>query len=296
MADGEENNQEPVVPVVVPPSFTIDPFDRHKMKWSRWVERLEGAFVLFGVQQNAKLPMLLHYMGGETYDILSDKLAPVRPNQKTYAEVVETLQAHFNPEPLEILENFRFKCRKQADDRPDESIDEYLIALRKLAITCNFGDYLNTALRNQFVFGLKDRAIQSRLLEVRNLNLERAREIAVSMELSSKGGREIQSKQGRSEVNLVDNSRGSVARSQAPRTNVNKKKSEKFVPEKKRGQCYRCGSDSHYADKCKHIRTQCSYCKIAGTWRECARRRVLGRRSRRPTCWRSRRPTEVMKK
>lgn len=256
----------PVVPAAVPPTFSIDPFDRHKMKWSRWVERLESAFVLFGVQDGVKLHMLLHYMGGETYDILSDKLAPERPHQKTYDQVVAVLEAHFNPEPLEILENFRFHCRKQADDRPDETIHEYLIALRKLAITCNFGNYLSTALRNQFVFGVKDRAIQSRLLEVRGLTLERAQEIAVSMELSNKGGREIQAKQGRSEVNFVENSRGSAARVQAPRTNANanKKKCEKTEPEKRRGQCYRCGSDFHYADKCKHIRTQCNYCKVAG--------------------------------
>nr|XP_029711580.1 uncharacterized protein LOC115256768 [Aedes albopictus] len=188
-------------------SFIIDPFDRHKMKWSRWVERLEGAFNLFGVQPDTRLFLLLHFMGGETYDILCDKLAPEKPQQRTYADIVAALEDHFNPEPLEILENFRFKCRRQGDDRPDESIDEYLIALRKLAITCKFGDYLNTALRNQFVFGLKDRAIQARLLEVRNLTLTRARDMAVSMELSSKGGREIQSKQDRPDVNLVDRQR-----------------------------------------------------------------------------------------
>nr|XP_029719642.1 uncharacterized protein K02A2.6-like [Aedes albopictus] len=136
------------------------------MKWSRWVERLEGAFNLFGVQPDTRLFLLLHFMGGET-----------------------------------------FKCRRQGDDRPDESIDEYLIALRKIAITCKFGDYVNTALRNQFLFGLKDRTIQARLLEVRNLTLNRARDMAVSMELSSKGGREIQSRQDRPDVNLVDRQR-----------------------------------------------------------------------------------------
>ncbi|XP_058828320.1 uncharacterized protein K02A2.6-like [Topomyia yanbarensis] len=254
-----------IVPAAVPTSFKIDPFDRHKMKWSRWVERLEGAFVLFGVQNEVRLYMLLHYMGGETYDIISDKLAPERPQQQTYDAIVRLLEAHFNPEPLEILENFRFKCRKQADDRPEETIDEYLIALRKLAITCNFGDYLRTALRNQFVFGLKDRAIQSRLLEVRNLTLERAREIAVSMELSNKGGREIQSKQGRSEVNLVQHSRvnNANAQVQGPRTIANKKKREKPDSENK-GECFRCGSSGHYANKCYHVRTVCNFCKLAG--------------------------------
>ncbi|XP_055522452.1 uncharacterized protein K02A2.6-like [Wyeomyia smithii] len=215
-AAGDENPANAAVataPVAMQSSFTIDPFDRHRMTWSRWVERLEGAFVLFGVHQETKLYMLLHFMGGETYDVVCDKLAPEKPQRKTYAEIVRVLEAHFNPEPLEILENFRFKSRKQGEDRPEETIDEYLIALRKLAITCNFGEYLNTALRNQLVFGLKDRTIQSRLLEVQNLTLERAREIAVSMELSSKGGREIQSRQGKPEINLVEQKKFNAAKS-----------------------------------------------------------------------------------
>ncbi|XP_055543345.1 uncharacterized protein LOC129728892 [Wyeomyia smithii] len=215
-AAGDENPANAAVataPVAMQSSLTIDPFDRHRMKWSRWVERLEGAFVLFGVQQETKLYMLLHFMGGETYDVVCDKLAPEKPQRKTYAEIVRVLEAHFNPEPLEILENFRFKSRKQGEDRPEETIDEYLIALWKLAITCNFGEYLNTALRNQLVFGLKDRTIKSRLLEVRNLTLERARKIVVSMELSSKGGREIQSRQGKPEINLVEQKKFNAAKS-----------------------------------------------------------------------------------
>lgn len=264
-------NPDPQVPVFAPAmmqsAFTIDAFDRHRMKWSRWVERLEGAFVLFGVRDDTKLFMLLHFMGSETYDTVCDKLAPAKPQTKTYAEIVRLLEAHFNPEPLEILENFRFKCRKQGDDRPEETIDDYLIALRKLAITCNFGNYLDTALRNQLVFGLKDRVIQSRLLEVRNLTLDRAREIAVSMELSSKGGREIQLRQGKSEINLVEPTRSvrgnTPAKTKVTNANYDKKNKEKLGSGKK-GQCYRCGSASHFANKCPHIRTVCHYCKMVG--------------------------------
>lgn len=104
----------------------------------------------------------------------------------------------------------------------------------------------------------------SRLLEVRNLTLDRARGIVVSMELSNKGGREIQSKQGKSEVNLVEGSRGSAGRVQIVRTNTKKKKCSNSEQPKKKGECFRCGSDAHYADKCIHIRTQCNYCKLTG--------------------------------
>ena len=59
--------------------------------------------------------------------------------------------------------------------------------LEKLAQTCSFGDYLDKALRNQFVFGLQNRAIQSRLLEIRDLTLAKAKDIAFGMEMSNRG-------------------------------------------------------------------------------------------------------------
>ncbi|XP_058456616.1 uncharacterized protein K02A2.6-like [Malaya genurostris] len=255
-----------VASIAMQSTFTVEPFDRHKMKWSRWVERLEGAFLLFGVRDDAKLPMLLHYMGAETYDVVSDKLAPEKPQTKTYDEIVQTLENHFNPEPLEILENFRFKCRKQCDERADESIDDYLIALRKLAITCNFGNYLSTALRNQFVFGIKDRGIQARLLEVRGLTLDRAREIAVSMEASAKGGQEIHSRQGKPDLNLVEHPPTKPARGKVNKKFIvseKKTKSHKH-PDTKRSECFRCGSVAHFANKCPHIKTTCNYCNVTG--------------------------------
>ncbi|XP_065073044.1 uncharacterized protein LOC135697359 [Ochlerotatus camptorhynchus] len=149
-------------------------------------------------------------MGPETYETLCDKIAPDNPRTKTYPVIVDTLEQHFDPRPLEISENFRFKCRRQGDKNatsPDETIDEYLVALRRIAVTCNFGNYLNTALRSQLVFGLKRNYIRGRLVERRDLTMNDARDIAVSMELSQKGAAEIAGTISKSEVNAVQHLR-----------------------------------------------------------------------------------------
>ncbi|XP_058817568.1 uncharacterized protein K02A2.6-like [Topomyia yanbarensis] len=198
---------------VPPPSFTIDPFDKRKLKWMRWVERLENAFIIYAVDDvDMRKSLLLHHMGAESYDIICDKIAPDAPRDKTYQQIVDILETFFNPRPLEISENFRFKCRRQGDKdaaTPEESVDEYLVALRRIAVTCNFGQYLETALRNQLVFGIKRNDIRSRLLEKRELTLQSARDIAVSMELSKKGGAEIEGCQGKQEVHKVQHQSGS---------------------------------------------------------------------------------------
>ncbi|KAK9720235.1 hypothetical protein QE152_g22173 [Popillia japonica] len=96
--------------------FTIETFDKHKSKWSRWIERLEGAFTIFKITQpQEKKHLLLHYIGQEAYDILSDKVALKKAQEKSYEELVEILGYFFEPKPLEIVENYKFHLRKQAE-------------------------------------------------------------------------------------------------------------------------------------------------------------------------------------
>ncbi|XP_058817327.1 uncharacterized protein K02A2.6-like [Topomyia yanbarensis] len=252
--------------VLPSPNFSIDAFDKKKLKWMRWVERLETAFSIFGIADAVmRKNLLLHHMGPETYDVICDKIAPEVPRDKTYEQIVVTLEGFFNPQPLEISENFRFKCRRQGDKNaasPDESVDEYLVSLRRIAVTCNFGDYLDTALRNQLVFGIKRNDIRSRLLERRILTLQEARDIAVSMELSRKGGAEIEGNLAKQEVFALRRMKGKSAKN--IEISEKGKSSTNVHPNAGKVSCFRCGDKSHLANACKHRETVCSFCKIKG--------------------------------
>nr|XP_029711524.1 uncharacterized protein K02A2.6-like [Aedes albopictus] len=266
-----------------PPNFAIDPFDKKKLKWMRWVERLENAFAIYGVVDPAmQKNLLLHHVGSETFDIACDKIAPDTPRQKTYAEIVDALEGFFNPQPLEISENFRFKCRRQGDSNaasPDETVDEYLVALRRIAVTCNFGAYLETALRNQLVFGIKRNDIRSRLLERRQLTLQDALDIAVSMELSRKGGAEIEGNLGKQEVNAMHRSTGFKGKKEKHnKINAGGKSFSKVGQSASDSSCFRCGEKSHFANTCRHKDTVCSFCKLKGHLAKvCMKRSASGR-------------------
>lgn len=233
----------------------FEKFDKTKMQWSRWVERFEGTLIVVAPEDAKKLPLLLIYMGPETYDLLCDKLAPAKPTDKTYNEVKDILKRIYDPDPLEIMENYRFHLRKQADD---ETVEEFSIALRKLAIHCKFGEYLCTALRNQFVFGLRSVRIQNRLLETTALTMDGALTTAKAMELSAKGGAEIQQqKESKSTVNYIQQ-RNKTTKGKQPTPSTSK------VQESKKVLCFRCGKQDHRADKCTHKNTTCSYCDKKG--------------------------------
>ncbi|CAB3983485.1 Hypothetical predicted protein [Paramuricea clavata] len=90
--------------------------------------------------------------------------------------------------PLEIAESFHFGTRSQ---KPGESIGEYVVALKKLSIHCNFGEFLNRALRNRFVCGLNNVKIQNKLLTTENITFDKACQIAKSMEMAERNTQEF---------------------------------------------------------------------------------------------------------
>lgn len=243
--------------VPVAPNFAIEPFEKEKCKWSRWVKRLEGSFRMFNVPLNRHKDYLLHYMGATTYDLLCDHIGPIEPETKTYTEIVATLGAFFDPEPLEMVEVWKFRTRNQKEG---ETVKEFVMELQRDAKFCKFGDYLKKELRNQLVFGLRSKRTRSRLIEEKDLTFEKALEIALSMEASGEGA-EIFEKRSH-DVNYTDSRSMKV-------TNTTKKK------------CYRCGSEAHLASVCRHKETVCSFCKKPGhLQRVCLKYQSQGEKSK----------------
>ena len=250
-------------------NFNVEAFSQTNTTWARWVKRFETALELYECDVQLKRQYLLHYMGAATYNVLCDKLLPKAPEEKTYDEIVTILTEHFDPKPNEILENYRFHLRKQ---KPEETCEKFLVALRKLAINCNFGEYLDTALRNQFVFGLTNQKIQSRLLEKSTLTLKDAVSVAAAYEAAEKGGIELH------QSNNNNNSVGVVNKMQSAKRKNEKKKRQTVQQEKaatsapsdgnKKKSCYRCGSTAHMANECKHKHTVCNFCSIKGHLRK----------------------------
>lgn len=240
--------------------FQMEIFDKRLFKWDTWISRLERSFLIYGINESMKLTYLLHYIGIEAYDVLADEMGS-KPDDSTYEIVCKKLKAHYKPETLEIVENYKFHMRRQEEG---ESVDDYLIGLRKLAKNCGFGDYLSKALRNQLVFGLRNKVAQNQCLRKKDLSLEVAVDIAKGTEASDVGEAVLGGRvKLEAEVNKIV---------------FNKKKTEiskKFQPVKKANgkqkvECFRCLGE-HYANECKFIKYICSKCKLKGHIRKACR-------------------------
>ena len=105
-----------------------------------YLKRVEVFYKANDIAEDKQVTVFLSVVGGKTFSLLRDLLAPDKPQDKTLAVLFETLKRHFKPKPLVIVERFYFHKRNQS---PTESMAEYLAELRWLATHCEFGNYLN---------------------------------------------------------------------------------------------------------------------------------------------------------
>ncbi len=131
------------------------------------------------------------------------------------------------------------------DQLEGETVTEYDAALRKLATHYQFADYLEEALRNRFVCGLRDGAVQRRLLSEKELSLAKAMDLAVSMEAAEKNTQSV-----KGHDSSIKQIKG------------------QYHPLKSRSHsqqsCYRCGKNNHAAKDCKFKDTTCHTCGKTG--------------------------------
>ena len=76
--------------------------------------------------------------------------------------------------------------------RKGESVAAYVSELQGLAQFCNYGDLLETMLRDHLVCGINDESIQRRLLAETALTFKKALELAQGMENAAKDVLEMQ--------------------------------------------------------------------------------------------------------
>ena len=241
----------------------LSEFVEGKENFVNYVERLDQYFEANDIEDEKKMAVFLSVIGPGAYGILRNLVQPGLPKDKTYNELVKALTDHYMPKPLIISERFKFHKRNQKEG---ETVAAYVVELKKLTIYCEFGAFLNEALRDRLVCGLKSENIQKKLLSEADLDFEKAIKISTAMETAEK---DTLSFTGTESVNFTKARTSGTSHTQGKhRTHMNSKKGF-HAPSGKGSQCYRCG-DAHFADKCKFKSTKCYKCgKIGHLARKC---------------------------
>jgi hypothetical protein len=140
-----------------------------------YTERLQQYFIANDIESAAKKrAVLISKVGGQTYQLIKNLLAPEKPMDKSLEEI-EVVRKHHHPQPSVI-------------------VSTYVAELRKLSEHCNFND-LNERLRDQLVWGIKDQRVQRRLLGEQDLTFAKALELAQAAETVEKYAKQLDNRE-----------------------------------------------------------------------------------------------------
>ena len=136
----------------------ISEFDSTSKDWVSYTERLQQYFVANGVGAAEKQrAILLSICGATAYRLIHSLVAPDKPSNHSFGELVKLVRAHHNPKPSATVQRFKFnsRCRRQ-----EESVAAFVAELRQLTEYCDFGASLDDMLCDCLVCGINDERIQ----------------------------------------------------------------------------------------------------------------------------------------
>ncbi|XP_046869134.1 uncharacterized protein LOC124461688 [Drosophila willistoni] len=162
----------------------LETFDlNHPNKWTTYKQRFELYLLANDVTEEArKKAALLTLAGAPLFELLTSLASPTHVSDLSLSEIYEILNQHLSPCQSEIAAYYQFHKR---DQLIDESVANYMAALRTLAVDCKFGAALDRMLRDRFVCGMKDEGLQKSLLAEADLTIQRAMERATSSEAAA---------------------------------------------------------------------------------------------------------------
>ena len=102
--------------------------------WKAWKRRFETYLVALNVKDDARKRALLLYQAGQETQEIFKTLSDTGANYKT---AIKKLDEYFLPKKNIDYETFRFR---QASQKSDESLNQFVTRLRKLALHCEFSD------------------------------------------------------------------------------------------------------------------------------------------------------------
>ena len=201
---------------------------------------------------------LCSVMGKDCLKIMNSLPTLTEVDRRNPGRIKDELRAHFVPQRHVLFERYKFNSASQ---QATDTVDSYLVRLRQLAGSCDFGTLKDSLIRDRLVIGTTDTSTRDRLLRERPVpDLARCAESLRASELSRTHKREMEGRpdsHGATSVEFVKN-------------NVRKPQGKgKWTPSfqkstKKGGKCGYCGYSSHNRSECLARSAKCNSCGKMG--------------------------------
>ncbi|XP_077507844.1 uncharacterized protein LOC144118961 [Amblyomma americanum] len=222
------------------------------------VERFDHFFKASKVSDELKVLVFITAIGKKAYKTLKTLLELEKPERKTHTQLAQTLREQYVPKPSVIAE--RLKCNRRFQQE-GETAAAFAIELKWLAASCDFGTFLDEALRDRFVAGLCYEETQAELPKESKLTFKTACDIARNIDLARKESQEFQPNVRQGIVSVLHRKQDAGKRS--PRSREETATVPGGARATKSLDCFRCGSE-HKASTRKFRKYHCRLCNRVG--------------------------------
>ena len=245
---------------------SIEAFDESQEDFESYVSRVKMFFVANDVDDKKKVAAFFSLAGPKVFGLARDLLSPKKPEESTFAVILETLKSHYKPKAVLIYERYKFYSRAQ---KTGESVNDFVAALKALAHTCEFGGTLSEMLRDRFVMGLSSDKVQQVLLAESDLTFDKAVSMATAREAASKDVQAMSSgtvhyvpgPQGGPKKTFMSSSKSrSAGKAKPANASFHSSGSNSNIP---KTPCTGCGQ-LHWKRDCMFKNATCHLCKQKG--------------------------------
>lgn len=240
-------------------NYQLQPFDGEN--WYCFEQQLECIITLNEVAEEKKVPLLLTKLTTKVLDVLNTLCTPEITTKLTYAVLCEKLKKKYTKIQPTPLDRATFRSRNQL---PTESVEDYVLQLKKLGARCNFKD-LDDQIKEKLIDGAHSRLVKFELLKCKSdISLEEMINLARTVETAL-----IQTNEVKKENSISDTSDMFLyeQRKTEGRKPVTNKNTNRFNRESKPNSyykreqiCYCCGASNHTKAQCRLQKKFCSEC------------------------------------
>lgn len=227
-------------------------------------ERFENQLDVCGVAEQAKAGLLIASISANVYKVLKNLCDPELPKSKNYSELIALLQSHF------VARISIFKERRtfyQAAQTKKETVNDWHLRIKGLAVNCAFGNELTSILKDRFISGLVSGPVFDRIAEEEpTISLEDVVNIAVSKDDYVRQNRPQQSAEPKAPKQPKPKKQPAPAATSAPPTHQMSQMhvADNSKQNQKSNLCRACGKPNHDSANCTFKKFKCNNCQQVG--------------------------------
>ncbi|KAG8135178.1 hypothetical protein E2320_008221 [Naja naja] len=168
-----------------------EPFDPKKHDCVTYIGQFQmflEANSLQDATEQRKRALFLGYCGKHLYKTARTLAAPKDVETMEWKELQKMLDEHYAPAALSLPHQLDFYRREQ---KPGETINDYLTNLRDIAAGCEF-ENVKITLRDRIVVGMRDLRLQRKLITKKSISLKEVMEEARAAEILEKPSAKIE--------------------------------------------------------------------------------------------------------